>query len=339
MFGDRIRPSARQGEPGADGALATVLPISVQEVMSLARVAERYSLPLVALGAETTQRHDSGGGILVRFDLMRNVTIKGARETWARAQAGASWLDLDDNLHARGWGLVVYPTSAPRATVGGWLALDGLGVGSFEYGRLHENVLSADVVLPGGELRTARGDELRSLVGADGEGGIVVVATIRTRLADADVPFAVAFEDARGLVGAVSSLADAGVPLWHLAFVNPVMARMRNLGENHLLFGAYPRGRAAEVEEGLRESVGTHGGRILSAAEAYRTWGERFFPVAPSHPTPTPASREFVPLEGLPELLGGTRYRPEEAAVQGTVARSGEVLLLTLDLDNEGGRE
>lgn len=37
----------------------------------------------------------------------------------------------------------------PRATVGGWLATDGLGVGSFEYGRLRENVLSASVVLPG----------------------------------------------------------------------------------------------------------------------------------------------------------------------------------------------
>jgi FAD/FMN-containing dehydrogenase len=31
------------------------------------------------------------------------------------------------------------------------LATDGLGVGSFEYGRLRENVLSASVVLPGGE--------------------------------------------------------------------------------------------------------------------------------------------------------------------------------------------
>jgi FAD/FMN-containing dehydrogenase len=49
-------------------------------------------------------------------------------------------------------GLAVYPTSAPRATVGGWLATDGLGVGSFEYGWLRENVLSASVVLPGGEL-------------------------------------------------------------------------------------------------------------------------------------------------------------------------------------------
>ena len=30
------------------------------------------------------------------------------------------WLQLDDELRVRGRGLAVYPTSAPRATLGGW---------------------------------------------------------------------------------------------------------------------------------------------------------------------------------------------------------------------------
>jgi glycolate oxidase len=108
-----------------------------------------------------------------------------------------------------------------------------------------------------------------------------------------------------------------------LAFIDPVMAHVRGLETGYLLFGAYPRGRAAEVEEGLWETVGSRGGRILSAAEAYRVWGERFFPVAPSHPTLIPSSREFVPLERLPELLGGAQHHPGSVAVQGTVACSG----------------
>ncbi len=41
------------------------------------------------------------------------------------------------------------------------------------YGWLSENVVSADVVMPGGDLRTVEGDERRSVVGPEGAGGIV----------------------------------------------------------------------------------------------------------------------------------------------------------------------
>ena len=175
---------------------------------------------------------------------MRNVRLPEAGEFWAGAEPGALWLTLDNDLRARGQGLAVYPTSAPRATVGGWLAQDGLGVGSFEYGWLRENVLSADVVMPDAERRTVPGKDLRSAVGEEG-GGIVVGATLRTRPAEKDVPCALAFGDPEDLTRAVASISRAGVPLWHLAFLNPQMARIRGLGGEYLLFGAYPGERRA----------------------------------------------------------------------------------------------
>ena len=59
-------------------------------------------------------------------------------------------------------------------------------------------------------------------------------------------------------------------------------------------------------------------------------WGERFFPVAPAHSTPGPLLRELTSVEGLPEALGREGFLPEHVALQGTVARSAEVLLLAL---------
>jgi len=56
--------------------------------------------------------------------------------------------------------------------------------------------------------------------------------------------------------------------------------------------------------------------------------------VAPSRPTPI-AERTLVPLAELTKALADTRVRPE-VAVQGTVARSGEVLLLTIEAQEEG---
>jgi hypothetical protein len=80
------------------------------------------------------------------------------------------------------------------------------------------------------------------------------------------------------LSGAVAGIAEVGLPLWHLASLNPGMAHARNLGENFLLFGAHPAERAGEGAGHLQSVVGSSRGRALSAAEAHRAWGERFFP-------------------------------------------------------------
>ena len=170
-------------------------------------------------------------------------------------------------------GLTVYPTSAPRATVGGWLATDGLGAGSFRYGRLRETVLRARVVLPDGELREVAGWEVGDYVGPHAGAGIVVGARLRTRRADRDVPFAAAFADLEGLLGAAEALIEASAPLWHLGILNPPMAMVRGLGTDPLLFGAYPLVGSEEAERDLRTAVRWHGGRLLEAAEAYRVWG------------------------------------------------------------------
>ena len=327
VFGDRLK-RRQPGSPGPDGALASVFPTSPDEVARLARLADRYSLPLTALGAETTPAPQAKEGrVLVRFDLMRGFWITGPDEPRAEAEPGALWLELDNDLRVHGRGLTVYPTSAPRATVGGWLAQDGVGVGSFEYGRLGENVVSAEVVMPSGERRTVKGDELRSVVGP--EGGIVVRAALRTRRAEGDVPYALDFEAPEKLADAVADVFGRGVPLWHLAFLSPEMTRIRGLGKEHLLFGAYPSERAPVVEAALQEVASLAHGRLLPPAEAYRVWTERFFPVAPSHPTPVLADRTFVPVA---EIEGSLKSLVAKA-VQGTVARSGEVLMLAFDPD------
>jgi FAD/FMN-containing dehydrogenase len=329
VFGDRLR-RRQPGRPAPDGALASVFPTSADEVALLARLADRYSVPLAALGAETApEKLAKEGRVLVRFDLMRSHWLSDSDEQWAEAEPGALWLELDNELRVRGRGLTVYPTSAPRATVGGWLAEDGVGVGSFEYGRLRENVVSAEVVMPGGEHRTVRGDELRSVVGPERAGGIVVRARLRTRRAEDDTPYALALGGHEKLADAVAHVFREGVGLWHLAFLSTEMARIRGLGEEYLLFGAYPGERGAAVERALGEVASSAGGRLLPSADAYRSWGERFFPIAPSHPTPVLAARAFISVEEIPAVLEDHAKN----AVQGTVARSGEVLMLAFHPD------
>jgi FAD/FMN-containing dehydrogenase len=146
-FKNRIRRPSGETE-ARSGALASVLPLHAQEVELLAREVARYSMPLAAVGGTSPEPVGEEGKLLVRFDLMRGVRLPYRGGGWAEAEPGTPWLKLEEELRLRDMGLAVYPTSAPRATVGAWLATDGLGVGFFEFGWLRENVLSASVVLP-----------------------------------------------------------------------------------------------------------------------------------------------------------------------------------------------
>ena len=323
LFGDRFE---RREAPGA---VASVLPARADEVRRLSEVAARCSLRLVAVGAGTAPGNGAaskGDAVLLRFDLMNGIRPPERGAGWVEAEPGATWLALDEELRRGGEGLAVYPTSAPRATVGGWLATDGLGVGSFEYGRLRENVLSASVVMRGGGLREVGGEELGYNFGPGRATGIVVRARLRTRRADADLPFAAAFPEPGDAVGAVEELVASAAPLWHLALVSPVMAAARGLRTRYMLFGAYPRQRDGESWWGLRRRVlKAHGGTELDASEAWRVWGERFYPVEPSRPTPG-VVREYVPLKDLRRAL----VERSKDALQCSVSRSGEATLLAL---------
>jgi FAD/FMN-containing dehydrogenase len=143
-FGGRCKPHGKHAGP------LTVLPADAGEVGVLAEIARRYSVALrpVGAGLDPDLPEPAGEAVLVGTELMRAIRFPDAGRGRVEAEPGALWLELEGKLRSSHRALTVYPTSAPRATVGGWLARDGLGVGSFGYGWLRENVLSAELSSP-----------------------------------------------------------------------------------------------------------------------------------------------------------------------------------------------
>ena len=138
-FGSRfVQHAVGEAAPGAKDTVASVYPQSIGEVESLTRLAARHSIPLVARGAGTAiYPGKPPRGLTVRFDAMRQIRIpEGEEENWVEVEPGVTWWTLELRLRERGMGPRVYPTSAPRSTVGGWLAENGIGVGSYECGWL-----------------------------------------------------------------------------------------------------------------------------------------------------------------------------------------------------------
>ena len=321
------------GEAGAEERVASVFPQNAEEVETLTGLAARHSIPLVARGAGTAiYPGKPPRGLTVRFDAMRQIRLpEGEEENWVEVEPGVTWWALGERLRERGMGPRVYPTSAPRSTVGGWLAENGIGVGSYEYGWLLQNVLSVEAVLAGGERSIIEGNEaLRHFVGSRGSMGFVVKAWLTTRRASGDVPVAALFRDAEDLGKAVIDLDRGGVPLWHLGLLNAAMARARRFEIGPVLFGAYPTERAPWVEGALQSVVESHRGEILPRKEAQRVWEQRFFPASHLGPIPRPG-RALVRGARLAQTLMEIERRFAGVAIQGSVSRWGEVVLLAFD--------
>jgi len=332
-FGTRfVRHAPGEVEPHDEQPFGSVFPESAEEVESLMKLASRHSIPLIARGAGTAPYSGRVPQVLVvRFDEMRNIRLpEGSREDWVDVEPGVTWLILGNRLREKGMGPTVYPTSAPRSTIGGWLAENGLGVGSYEYGWLLENVLSVEVVLAGGKRDHVEGEALRHFVGSRGTMGFFVRARLTTRRAAEDVPIGAVFRDAGDLGNAVLDLYRGGVPFWHLGFLNASMARAGNLEEGHVLIGAYPQERAPWVEPALKRASESHRGRVVVHEEAYRIWERRFFPAEPVGSVPTPG-RAFLQGARLPPTLVKLERKLVGVAIQGTVSRRGEVSLLAFD--------
>jgi hypothetical protein len=332
-FGARFVPQTPgEAEPHAEQPFASVFPESAEEVESLMKLAARHSIPLIARGAGTAPYSGRVPRVLVvRFDAMRNIRLpEDSGEDWVEVEPGVTWMVLGNRLREKGMGPTVYPTSAPRSTIGGWLAENGLGVGSYEYGWLLENVLSVEVVLAGGKRDHIEGEALRHFVGSRGTMGFFVRARLTTRRAAEDVPVGAVFRDAGDLGNTVLDLYRGGVPFWHLGFLNASMARAESLEEGHVLIGAYPQERASWVEPPLERASESHRGRGLTHEEAYRIWERRFFPAEPVGSVPTPG-RAFLQGARLPPTLEKLERKLAGVAIQGTVSRTCEVSILAFD--------
>ena len=124
-------------------------------------------------------------------------------------QPGIVWEALDTEMKKLGMPLRLFPSSYPGSTVGGWLAQGGAGFGSYEFGWFRDNVLSAKVVLPTGEVRLFSGAELDLVSEAEGITGVIVEVTLKLQQDFAPRVAAAVFPDAASLATAMQASRSA----------------------------------------------------------------------------------------------------------------------------------
>jgi cytokinin dehydrogenase len=132
-----------------------VAPVSARDVAATVAFAREHGLPVSVRGTAHSQSRlaISEGGILLSMTSMRRVLSTNPSEPTVDVEGGVVWRDLVRALAPEG---LVPPvlTNNLGVTVGGTLAIAGIGVASFKYGTQGDNVRELDVVTGTGEKVT-----------------------------------------------------------------------------------------------------------------------------------------------------------------------------------------
>ncbi len=170
-----------------------VWPLSEEEVRVVLELVREHGACLVPFGGGTNVtdalrcRADEARTI-VSLDLrrMNRVLWLDPLNQSAEIQAGASGLEIEEQLRRHGFTLGHEPDSIEHSTLGGWIATSASGMKKNRYGNIEEIVLSLRAVTPDGALARAAApresvgpDPGRWLIGSEGQLGIVTSAVTK----------------------------------------------------------------------------------------------------------------------------------------------------------------
>ena len=91
------------------------------------------------------------GGILLDTKRMDHVVALDERSMTITVEAGMIYSQLEYYANERGYSLMHYLSSINCSTVGGFLAHNGIGVLSTKYGKIDDQCLSVEMVIPSGK--------------------------------------------------------------------------------------------------------------------------------------------------------------------------------------------
>jgi len=156
-----------------------VQPVSVEEVLGVARFARDHNIPITVRGAGTGnygQCIPLHGGIILDLALMdrlEEITSDGV----AVCQPGLRLGALETEARKQGWELRMYPSTLAKASVGGFLAGGSGGIGSVAHGGLRDfdNVRAFEVVTMEAEPRVVlhEGAAVHEILHAWGTNGVL----------------------------------------------------------------------------------------------------------------------------------------------------------------------
>ena len=160
-----------------------VRPDKISHVVDVMRYASQRNIPVTPRGGGSWGLGGVlpiGGGIVIDLSGMNRIIEVNIEDEYVTLETGVEWKRLSDTIKKHGFHVGACPTSAPVATVGGYISTGGSsGIGVSQHGPIGDHIISLQVVLPDGRVVRTNPWDSWVFVGSEGTLGIVCEATLK----------------------------------------------------------------------------------------------------------------------------------------------------------------
>lgn len=331
---------------------AAVQPITPEEIQALYKIANEEKIPLVPRGAGTSGYGGAiprKGGIIVDIRRMDNVLEIDKENLTVLVEPGLSWSNLQFELNRYGLDLRCYPSSGLAATIGGWVAQGGDGIGSLKYGNVNANVLEFEVVLPDGSIIKSHDTDL--FCDTEGILGIITKLRLKVKPLMPIKPIVVSFPENYQMVLAMEKMLEDGPLPYTIKFEESKYTDLKKkiwdkeepfpFPVHHGTVMIAYEGTDEEIEEGfevVRHITEEYSGSVYDEHVAAHEWHDRFYPMRVKKAGPTlVVGQAFAPLENLEAILSDFQFEQAsaEAGIDGYVTSKSGVTIMGYFLEDE----
>uniref|UniRef100_A0A0N5AHZ0 Probable D-lactate dehydrogenase, mitochondrial n=1 Tax=Syphacia muris TaxID=451379 RepID=A0A0N5AHZ0_9BILA len=334
-----------------------VLPKSVNEVSSIAKLCNDHRVSIIPFGTGTGLEGGVNaihGGVSLDLMLMDKIVSVNAEDFTCTVQPGVTRKKLNSFLKNSGlWFAVelLVPCLDPGAdaSICGMAATCASGTNAVRYGTMLTNVLNLEVVLPNGEILNTRGKGRRPrksaagynltelFVGSEGTLGVITEATVRLHAYPSFISAAVCnFPTVYDAVNAVVAVLQCSVPVARIEFMDQLQVAASNKF-SHLEIKELPsvflefHGCSEDDVKNQAELVGSicqdfKGGEFTWShlpEERDKLWTARhnalYAVLATKRDSRCFCTDVCVPISHLADVITNTRKDIDESGVFGTI--------------------
>ncbi len=339
-----------------------VRPGYTEEVVQMVKKAIATRKPIVPRGAGTWGLGGSvpvKGGIVLDMTAMNKIISIDEKNLVVTVQPGITWKALADSLDEKGLFLPCYPSSAPSATIGGWIGTGGTGIGAYKYGSAGDIIRDLEVVLPTGAV-VHTGDKFVSsngggpnlnwlFVGSEGILGVVTEVTLSIVPKPAEFRVvAYSFESLSKFAPAMRKVTRTNVAPMHIMFGDREhFEYLRAVGKHApdvgcmITMALTGSKESVDVEEKtLDEIMASSEGTKMPKDVADHEWSERSYEFRVREMGVGAIPGEIlIPIENFEKVLSKMQKLVKEMKLKaptiGTIADNNTVMLMPYYLTDE----
>lgn len=176
------------GEPALPDYI--VRPASAEEISKILKIANYYKIPVHTWGGGSGSQGGAlpmAGGIMLDVKRMNRLLDIDTVSGTITCETGMIFQTLEWYANEKGFSIMHLPSCLTCCTVGGALAHNGIGVVSTKYGKIDDQCISMEVVLPNGDIiqtmpvpKHSSGPDIRQLfLGSEGTLGVMTKARFK----------------------------------------------------------------------------------------------------------------------------------------------------------------